>query len=298
METLVIAQARDGSTTFRDIVNGFFQLNCDVPNWGYVSDTFELWPAICNQIRDGYSQPLYQILESWEQRIEVSHGLGFVMPAVRAVFGRNLRILRVVRDREDHIRSLAKRIHIDPEHWLGYADKSKEDFPSDLPTVPRPTAVDFGEESESEWRARTVEQRFGWFIDKQSALIDKYLSLFDAVMTVHTEQLSDLTVIRSVGKFIDPNWRLIPQPVHIHRTSNVEIGRYSKEIHKRIEGYWEQFDLDRVIEDPSYAARFLLDDLIERYDAHPEDLESVLMEIRTRLDSVLASNGKQPEIDK
>ncbi len=292
IETLILAQARDGSTSIREFINAFFLLNDEPLSMGYVSDTFDLWPAMIEQIRTGYSEALYGILESWTQRVEVSHGLGFVLPTVRSVFGPELRILRIVRDRADHIASLAKRVYIDPEHWIGYAAQSDTPLPDGAVAIPRPTAIDFGEASAEEWQARSVEERFAWFIDKQTQLIEEHLPLFSTVTTIHTEQLSDPDVIRAVGAFIEPNWKVAPRPVHIHKTVNVDIGRYPAEVRKRIEEYWEQFDLDRVIEDPAYVAKFLLDDLLERHRQNPDEIRPVLLNIRSRLNNGLRRKKK------
>jgi len=292
METLILAQARDGSTSIREFIIAFFHLNGEPLSMGYVSDTFELWPAMLKHIREGYSDDLYRIMEGWNQRVEVSHGLAFVLPTVRAIFGPDLRILRVVRDRADHIASLAKRVHIDPEHWIGYADEPKEGLPDGATKVPRPTAVDFDESSLEEWQARSIEERFGWYVDKQARLLDEHLPLFNNVTAIHTEQLSDAETVRKVGAFIDPNWKVAPRPVHIHKTSHVDVGRYSAETRKRIEVYWEQLDLDRVIEDPSYGAEFIVGDLLERHARNPEELRPILTGIRNKLTAALKRKKK------
>ncbi|MGY9003784.1 MAG: hypothetical protein ACKVIF_11420, partial [Rhodospirillales bacterium] len=119
--------------------------------------------------------------------------------------------------------------------------------------------------------------------------------LFDDVMTIHTEELSDLGTIRSIGNFINPGWKVMPLPVHIHKTSNVDVSRYPTAIRKRIEVFWEQFDLDKVIEDPSYAANFLLEDLIYRYQDCPGDLEPVLKDIQSRINSALKARAPKPK---
>ena len=170
MEVLVLAKARDGSTSLRSVFEAFYLLNRERPDWGYVSNTYDLWPAIKDYIRGGYSAALYDIFLSWSQRIEISHGLAFVLPVVRSVFGGNLRIIHVQRDRSAHVRSLCKRVDIDPQHWIGYSPGYDIDVYDDADFVPRPTAVDYEEMSNNEWLNLSVEEKFGWFIDKQSEL--------------------------------------------------------------------------------------------------------------------------------
>jgi hypothetical protein len=283
MEVLVLAKARDGSTSLRSVFESFFLLNKKPPDWGYVSNTFELWPAIKDYIREGSTAALYDILSSWPQRIEVSHGLGFVLPIVRSVFGKNLRIIHVQRDRSAHIRSLSKRVDVDPQHWIGYSPGYDIDVYDDADFVPRPTAVDYEEMSKNEWLNLSVEEKFGWFLDKQSELTQNYLPLFSRVMEIKTEDLNNIETLREIGNFVDPDWFIVPQPVHIHRTEGVDISSAPQAMIHRIEQHWEQLDFGRAIMEPGYAANFVLDDLLFRLESEPQRVEPILIDLKRRI---------------
>lgn len=283
MEVLVLARARDGSTSLRSVFEAFYLLNRERPDWGYVSNTYDLWPAIKDYIRGGYSAALYDIFLSWSQRIEISHGLAFVLPVVRSVFGGNLRIIHVQRDRSAHVRSLCKRVDIDPQHWIGYSPGYDIDVYDDADFVPRPTAVDYEEMSNNEWLNLSVEEKFGWFLNKQSELTQKYLPLFSRVMEIKTEDLSDIETLREIGNFVDPGWFIVPQPVHNHRTKDVDISSAPQAMIDRIEQYWEQLDFGRVIMEPDYAANFVLDDLLLRLESEPQRIEPILIDLKRRI---------------
>lgn len=283
LKVVAICCARDGSTSLREIVRGFYRENGMPLDLGYVSHTFDLWPAILSYIRDDDMDFLHNVLMRFDNSVEISHGFAFFLPVLRVIFGPKLKIIRIVREIEPHVRSLAKRVHINPDHWGGYSEHSTPD------TLMRPTAVDYNETTEDKWNDLPVKDKFRWFVRKQQELLDKHLFLFDDVITVKTEQLSDPDVIWRIGYFINPNWKKAPLPVHVHRTDIIDIENLPKSSIKAIEGTAEQLDFERMLSDDGYAVEFFIEILLKKFRENPEKYRSYVENLAHKLSSDLTS---------
>ena len=279
VECLVVCQARDGSTSLRNIVHSLFFYNGEHFDFGYVSDTFELWPAILDHLRHGDTGPLYRILSSWNQKVEISHGLGFVLPAVRAILGKDLKVIRVVRDPEDHVRSLVNQSQIDPEH-------------PGTQTVIRPTAVDLGEMDESAWSGLSLDDRFRWYVNKQTEMTDRHIALFSSVLTISTDELSDVSKIQEIGHFINPSWPLLPSPTHVHKLQGLDVSGLTSKQRRHVEHVWQNFDISKASSDSEYALKFVISEIRERYSDKPWVASAVIS--RVLEDCQLLDAGKTP----
>ncbi|MEP4379708.1 MAG: hypothetical protein ABJ215_00670 [Alphaproteobacteria bacterium] len=285
VECVAVCQARDGSTSLRNILQSYLFFNNESLSYcGYVSDTFDLWPSLRAYVCESDPAPLYGLMMSWEQRFEVSHGLGFALPAVRAVLGADTRIIRVTRQREPHSRSLENQSQIDPEHWLGYSSFDESEFPG-MRTIQRLTAPDFDEMSEEEWRAISLRERFGWFVDKQTRLTDKNIHLFRNVLTIATEDLSEPEAVHEIGKFVNPDWKYRPSPVHVHKMGTANISDLDTEDRRRIETVWQTFDIMQAVRDPAYAVEFIVQELQDRYSHEPDVVERLTARLQHAITS-------------
>ncbi|MBI3506688.1 MAG: hypothetical protein HY059_17755 [Proteobacteria bacterium] len=292
MELLFLAAARDGSTSLRQLICRILELNGILPDAqipdafrgkipsfsvGYVSNTFPLWPALIDYIKSGNSAELFEILDDWKHKIEVSHGLIFMLPVVRVAFGRKLKIVRIVRERRSHVESLVKRVRINPTHWGGYSDLAEGI------EIPRPTAVDFGEMAKKRWDRLTTAERFGWYLGKQDELFRRDRGLFDTVSTIRTEELSNPGMVRRIADLVDPSLKNLPAPVHIHKTSEFDVSKASGDELKRIEEIWEQIDYVRALRDEAYPLQFFFDMFMKRHGTAPDKNDAILKEIARRL---------------
>jgi len=290
VECLVLSQARDGSTTLRNLIEGFLFFNGEnFSNFGYVTDTYDLWPALRENIVRNDGRALYGILRNWQHTYEISHGLSFALPAVCAVLGPSTRIVRVVRDQKSHVRSLMNQSQIDPEHWIGYRDFDAGAYPG-KGIVARPTAIDYGEADERTWRAMSLVERFEWFTQKQTDLADAHLNLFSDVMTISTEELSDEARIKELGNFINPSWPLVPGPTHVHRLAGLDMDAFGNETRRYIENAWQNFDFAKAVTDPEYALKYVISDLQSRYRDDPAKLSELISKILA--DCQVSLNGQ------
>lgn len=299
MNCLIICMARDGSTSLRNLLWNFFELNnrgsendkCKILDHdiGYVTDNHELWPALRMYILKANSWPLLSIFCAWRQQVEISHGLAFALPAVRVAFGQDVKIVRVVRDRNTHVDSLVNQSFIDPEHWIGYSEE-QDGSQREFDHIRRITAVDYGEVDANAWSNLSVRERFEWFIDKQCELTDRHTRLFKNVFTVRTEDISKSEVIAELGRFVNPDWRDIPKPVHIHKLGGASLDGMSVSERKYIEQVWQQFDLEQVVRDPEYALRFCIEDIEYRFSDDPEMLKEMFDRALERISNANRKN--------
>ena len=275
MKCLVLSQARDGSTSVRDIIQGFLTLNGESLSLGYLTDTFIFWPALRKFLYDHDTEPLYRVFSVWNQSIEVSHGVGFILPLFRTIFGKDLKIIRMVREPGAHVSSLVSQCQLTPQYWVGYSTESLDDHP-DYDKIGRPTGIDFGEVDIAEWNSWPTKRRFEWFVAKQTELIDTHIRLFSNTMTVNTADLNETSTIKSIGEFLDADWRLAPAPAHVKRLGGAEIQSASPTERMDIEHVWQAFDLHRAVREPDYAVMFAKQYLHHRWGDEPDTIRSVM----------------------
>tara|TARA_R110002110_G_scaffold376568_2_gene586614 strand:- start:123509 stop:124414 length:906 start_codon:yes stop_codon:yes gene_type:complete len=278
LKYLVLSQARDGSTSVRDIIQGFVTMNGEDLSLGYLTDTYILWPALRKFICDRDSEPLYRVFSVWNQSIEVSQGLGFILPFVRTIFGRDLKIIRMVREPGAHVRSLFSQAQATPQYWVGYSTENLDDHP-EHDKILRPTGVDFGEVSRGDWESWATTRRFEWFVAKQTELIDSHIRLFPNRMTVNTADLNETSTINSIGEFFDLDWRLAPSPSHVKRLAGVDMESASLSERMDIDQVWQTFDFHRAVREPDYAVMFAKRYLDRRWGDEPDTIRSVMEEL-------------------
>lgn len=303
MKTAIICKARDGSTTMRNLLARYEQMNspnCNafqteaeyerdmVANWdnmriGYVTSTFDLWPAIIEFIEKRETSNLFKCFETMTKDIEITHGLAFVLPALAAYFGPDLKLVVMHRNVIDHTTSLENRLKINPEHWLGYSSLKQQKMGY---TVVRPTAVSFGEASIDEWDSFTPYQKFRWFVEKQETLLDEHLHLFKDVTHAHTETLSDEKEIARILNFIHGDRGVMPKPVHLHKGLARNAETITPDAARKLEELVEQIDFQKLVRDDEYALTVFRKDLLDRFPEQTSNIDHLF-------DCLFAYHNKQ-----
>lgn len=280
MDCVIVSKARDGSTTIRDLFYDYIKINSiDIVKKRfpseiitYVSNTYELWPAIIRYIEEGDHRGVETIFEGLSSELEIGHGYGFLLPLLATVFGRKTKLIIIHRECNAHVRSLVNRLKINPEHWISYSDdklvKSKN-------IVPRPTAVHYGEISEIRWNSLSPERKFRWFIDKQTKLIEEHRHLFDDVIDINTEDLNNQDVIKTIFQFVyGRKCGKLPKSIHVHKTHNMNSDLFTNTGLKRVEEFWEQIDFNKLVTDDQYAIQRYREDMIIRFPERKKTINS------------------------
>lgn len=197
MKVLVIGCARDGTTSASRVISDLLAVNGHPGITLHESTHLPFYEAINAWVISGDPEPARRVLEGWTHFAECSNGPAFVMPLVRQVWGPDLKVVLLVRERQAHLDSLEKRPRVNPQNWGGY-------FPYDAPAITRPNAVDYRDMTAEQWADMPLRVRLNYYVEKSHALVRAAAPLFSSYMEFPTEELA---APERLCRFIDPTWR-------------------------------------------------------------------------------------------
>ena len=207
-------------------------------------------------------------LRQWTHAAEVGPMLGLLLPEILAVFGPGVPIIHLIReDRDAFIASAIKRPLKNPQNWGNYVDCDGE-F-----ALYRPTAVHFGEMSENEWTALSLEEKLGWMYDMHRRETERMLPSFEKTMTVRTEALNDLDTKQAVAEFLGLSLPADISMPWFNRFRDASYAGLSAEQIRDFENAFQFFDWNRVARDPDYPLSHFLNQALNRLKDDPDRKE-------------------------
>lgn len=289
LKLLGVGTGRDGTFSLCKLLESVYRTNdAHLPAVHHESDNRSLYNHLCQSLSDQRDAPIRAILQDWDHDIEVGNGFQFYLPLIHEIFGSELKIIRLRRNREACIQSLARRPLINPQNWGGYLNEMPETRSEILDFVCyRPTAVSCGELSEKEWKNFSLIDKLGWYYDKSHALLDEHLNLFREVLEVKTEDLSSSRVLDQIVRFVDPNFDKRPQAVHVHQAINMDYSEMSQIERQRLELFFAKLDMRQAARSELYPIQHFLNTILSSVGQSKEADQQIyllLKALRTHLD--------------
>lgn len=250
LQILGIGCGRDGTTSLTQILDNLFGLN----NPGayrvlHECDNAEIYQSAVAYVRDRNSQKCCSIISKWGQEAEIGNGYSFILPLFFEVFGKNLKLIHLKREKNENLASLINHTSWNPSHWGGYVDNA-EHF-----EITRPTAHDYCEMTKSQWQSLPLDKKLGWYYDKTHSEIEKHKQNFTNVFSISTSQLNEDSKIVELRNFINPNWKNTTNPSHLNSNLNYDFSAMTREQKLVARTMWRGFDFQSALTDEHYALR-------------------------------------------
>lgn len=250
LSVLAIGCGRDGTSSITRILEDAFRRNGreDVRAI-HECDNAEIYAAARVFIANGDPEPARAVISRWGQDVESGNGYAFILPVFREVFGPDLKIIHLRRNRADNVKSMVNHTSWNPSHWGGYV---AFDGPFE---IVRPTAVDLEEISAPEWKKLTLQQRIEWYYETTHTTVENHKPLFRHVFEMSTDDLNNPGRLEELTSFLDPNWRNPASPSHLNANLNYDFASMTPEQRRKARKMWRHFDFQKAIGDPEYGLR-------------------------------------------
>ena len=290
LNCLITGTGRDGTTTASVLACNLAIANNDKADAGHETNISALYNSWFRYHESGDSSEIESVLRSWTHRVESSSGHAFWLPIVAKVFGPDIGLIHLKRDRAACIESLCLNRTTWPEFHGNYIDCT------DLPIRTwLPTAFHFGEMTKAEWEAAPLRERIGWYYDKTHELINRHKGLFSRYLEVKTEDLNKQTVISSIRDFINPRWVNDVFPVHNNFTGLHKIYDLTFEESRRAELLFNRFNVVRAVKHPDgllYAASYFMNKVLESYPSNKLQVADFLANYVKRIAEIAKKESK------
>ncbi|MCP5372623.1 MAG: hypothetical protein H6907_12905 [Hyphomicrobiales bacterium] len=199
---------------------------------------------------EGVPSDALEALISRELAGEVGTAIAFLLPLVRDVFGPDLKLIHLRRDKDTCVRSLVAHAHIRPEVFVGFTD-----WDAEAENTP-PTAVSVGEMDEATWTALPIKDKMGWHYDHFHRVVESHRHLFRDVLDVRTEDLNDPATMTRIRHFIDPAWESDVTAAYLNRADMVNFLDFEPKQAMLFNHLFRNYDWNRACRDPLYAFSF------------------------------------------
>lgn len=254
IKVIVTGTGKDGTTTISELIRQISYANGECFDVRHEPDTFPIIQNITNYLEtknESYKDNIREIVKAWDFDVAVSGSFDFCLDIFHEIFGSNLKVIHLKRNREDYLRSVLHSTRAKHESHGNYL--TDKNF-----TLYRPAGFHYGAFTKKDWFALPLEDRFNWFYDKVHELFDDNCNLFAQSLTVKTDSLSDPTTIRKIVSFIDSNWQHVPEPVHENamRLINYDILTREQRIH--FHKHFVRFNILQFFKSSAYAAKYFM----------------------------------------
>jgi len=200
VEVLVVSTGRYGTRSVTALLNNILEVNFlgeSSKSAKHESLAGYFYEGVNEYFSIQRTWYLKRILNKMTHWAEVGNGYQFVLPIIYEVFGSNLKVINLVRRKEDFIFSALKHIKTNPQVWGGYINEEIEY------QLIRPTAVDFGDCTIEEWTSFTLEKKLDWHWEKSQSEFDEHQQLFKNTMTIHLEDLNSEHKLIELCQYLD-----------------------------------------------------------------------------------------------
>jgi MoaA/NifB/PqqE/SkfB family radical SAM enzyme len=256
---LVIGAGADGSRTLWSILSRLYRANGIEARVQYDYDSYAVSEAAMHYVATGSDSRLRKVLAAWRSEVVIGNHLAFVMPVLREVFGKDLKVIHLRRERDSGVAGLLRNALAFPQNWGGYTPLAE------VHDIIRPTARHFRELDAAAWNAFGLEGQVAWYFDRVHALIEALLPAFDQRLTLATEALSDPATIARLAAFIDPGWTTRDvAPVHLNATAAFDLAQVADPYDRiRLARVLRDFDLRQALASETYPIGYFVDALGE-----------------------------------
>jgi hypothetical protein len=292
LNCLITGTGRDGTTTLRVLACNLAIANKEEPDALHETNISELYNSWFRYHENDDSSEIESVLRSWTHRVESSSGHAFWLPVVAKVFGPDIALIHLKRDRAACVDSLCNNPTTGPEYHGNYVDHFHGPIRTWLPT-----AFYFGDMTKAEWEAAPLRERIEWYYDKTHELINQHKGLFSRYLEVRTEDLNSQTVISSVRDFINPRWENNAFPVHQNFTGLHKIYDLTVEESRRAELLFNDFNVIRAVKHPDglfYAAGFFMNKVLNSYHSNTLEVSTFLTHLVHQIAEIAKSESKGP----
>lgn len=293
LNVVIVGAGADGSRTLWSLVKSLYSANGVDARVAHLADSYTVADAVMNYVTRRDSDFSAKVLGAWKNEAVVGNGFAFIMPALRAAFGSDLKIIHLKRSPEAGVRALVRQAELYPQHWGGYVP---------LPVahdIIRPTARHFSEMSAAEWGRLGLKGRLAWYYEKSHGLIEEARTEFPNWLEVATESLSDPSTISQIAFFIDREWRSDVPPVHLNAAAIFDLAAVADPYDRiRLSRMLRDFDVDQAISSETYAIGYFVqamrDTPIGRLRTDKEAAGKLILVKRKIDDWIVAARRFQP----
>jgi hypothetical protein len=282
LQVLVLAPGRSGTTSLQALIEGLCRANgCD---WTVQHQTEQgpLTEAAADSILRGDESRAREVLAGWRHQVEVSGNQNaFLVPVFREVFGDGLKVIRLRREPEAHLKSFLTGPRVSPEVWGGYHD-STSDYQGPIYWQP-PTAPWFGQMSAGEWDRLPSEERVRWYLETLQTWMDRGAESFERRLDLRTEELDEPDAIDRLATFLNPAWAERVEPVRQNCRRMFDYSKLTVAQAREARRVWARFDFNRALNDPTYLLSWAIDKTLDVADDRHRflcDLERLVRDLR------------------
>ena len=305
---VVVGAGRDGTRSLARLLENLHMANGEQVRMLHEGESFRTADGVIRYLRDDRPERLTACFDDWRQEIVAGNVFAFALPLLRKSFGRGLKVIHLVREREACIRSLLAEARREPLYWTGFVEAPQvlhdetEAVAALAALQPvRPTAVLTGAMTAVQWLALEPEARLGWYYDAAHAAIEQGLREFTQTETVRTEALNEPETARRLAGFLHPGWRGEVAPVHVNSTAYRLSGAFDPALEALAQEVFQDFDLWQVRASETYAVIHFLQRWLDRHGSAPgPGMIGELASIREAIDTLVAEAdaGLVPAVDQ
>ncbi len=276
---LVLGTGRDGTRSVANLIASLHGANGAVAKVMHEIASFRTFAGVAKYLQ-GDDAWMRNICRAWDGDVIAGNGFNFILPLLHEMFGGNLKVIHLRRERGPAIAAMARAAQADPLYWDGYLDLDGEDgvdvaaeFDPQRPGAPLLDDMD-----EEQWSMLSLEDRLGWLYDAGHRAIENDLHLFPNHLAVATEDLNDPAAIQRIARFIDPGFRQLCPPVHVNHALDGPLEAVVSDDRDGARSTLADFDYHRVAASETYPVVYFLQNMVTAQAT--KDTDEALAELR------------------
>lgn len=284
MELLVVSTGRSGTRSCHKLIENLVSTQND--NKQVVTHECHhkaFYKGIMEYVETRRKDYVIRVLSKMTQFAEVGNGYQFVMPLIAEIFGRELRVIHLIRNHDDYVNSAINHMHSNREYWGNYQIDSESTIEFE---IARPTSYHYGECTRAEWEKMSSAEQVSWNWHKSRALVRASYALFNNYMEINTTDLNDSKKVAEIAEFIGIS---APKQMIGPRLNNYSYfydfyKQLPHEVVKHRRHLFKFFDTNKAFLVDGYACQYFLENEIMEYSTNKspqnrERLERYLKEL-------------------
>jgi len=269
---LGIGAGRDGTTTLAKLIEKIFAENNYSGKSTHQRDHAFLYNQLClykSTNKQQYLEKMREAIRSWKLGDAiVGNGYAFCLDLIYEIHGEKISIIHLKRRKEEWVKSFIKNIKTFPRSHGNYS-KHKN------PKIHRIAAYHFNEMNAHEWNLLPLEKKVEWYYHKTHSLIES--SKFKNILNVNTENLSEISTVKMITEFINPNWSAPATGLKVN-VSKLDYETLNDNERIIVNRMYNAFDYVEAAKNPIYGEKYFANKVIDGFIHRNEFEHSTISE--------------------
>ena len=270
---LCIGNGRDGTLSLKENIRNICELNNS--NYKVFHETYAV--DVFNNLHKNYNnnslfkKQNQKIIDKLNlNEIHVSNGYSFLISDLYLKFKKNLKIIRIKRNKNQWLTAFKKNIKNYPKKHGNYA-KIKN------PEIYRMSAWHFNEMKKKEWDAISLNKKLDWYYKKNDEFIRNIKKYIDKknILEIKTENLTKKETLKKITIFFNSNWKT---PLFSLKTnvSNLDYSKMAKFDKKILGTFYSSFDYLYAAKNPVFGANYFINKVFLGYQNRKKYIHSTV----------------------